>query len=174
MVLLTERLFSWVSVYVSRIGETVCSRQVHPFGFDSQLPFFFKVSFISSHPGKWLGDHLGLVLGSAGVKRGFFDHGIWKESMGLQRCPSPLYPARLTMCSGFATKLSHPPCPTSCCPQPDLSWGSLWRSAYQSPNPRSLRVFTGTQVGAAQTEYPGGPESKRKKGRIRGGGERKH
>lgn len=41
--------------------------------------------------------------------------------------------------------------------------------SYQSPNPRSLRVFTGTQVGAAQTEYPGGPESKRKKGRIRGG-----
>lgn len=40
----------------------------------------------------------------------------------------------------------------------------------QSLNPRSLRVFTGTQVGAAQTEYPGGPESKRKKGRIRGGG----
>lgn len=62
----------------------------------------------------------------------------------------------------LATKLIHAPCPISCCSQPDLSQGSLWRETYQSLSLRSLIVVTGTQEGAGQTEHPGGPKNKRK------------
>lgn len=146
--------------------------QSGPFSSDSQLSLTFKVSFISSHPGRCVGDRLDLVLGFLDANRGFSGHGVWKTREMVQATPSPATLHASPCALALATKLIRPPCPISCCSQPDLSQGSFWRDACQSLNLRSLSVVTGTQVGAWQREHSGGPKNKRKYGRQKGGGEK--